>query len=277
MTQASSVHTEPDENCVPPTFGGYSQRTKQRPYAVRSSAAFAIPERIQIKQENWTNRTESQNGTQRSRGSALMPMLGETSKRAFDIIFAVALLVLLAPLMLFIAAFVRLTSPGSAIFSHSRIGKDGVVFPCLKFRTMVTDADRRLAELLDNDEQARAEWERDQKLRNDPRITPIGRFLRSSSLDELPQLINILLGHMSVVGPRPIVEDEAQRYGVHFADYCAVRPGLTGPWQIGGRNDVSYQERVKLDVMYVRNRSFAYDIVICLKTVPALATSRGCY
>jgi len=202
---------------------------------------------------------------------------GQGAKRLFDICFALTLLVIFAPLLLVLLTAIKLTSPGPVIFKQNRLGKDGRLFPCLKLRTMVIDADVQLENLLRSNAEARLEWERDQKLRNDPRITPIGSFLRRSSLDELPQLWNIFLGQMSVVGPRPIVEAEAVRYGVHLKHYYAVRPGLTGLWQIGGRNDVSYDERVRLDVRYVQSRSFQGDILICIKTLPALIASRGCY
>lgn len=205
------------------------------------------------------------------------PAAGQWAKRAFDITFASTLLIVFAPLLCLLYLAVMLSSPGPAIFRQPRVGKDGKLFLCLKLRSMVIDAEARLQELLAADAEARAEWARDQKLRDDPRITPIGRFLRSSSLDELPQLWNILIGDMSVVGPRPIVEAETVRYGQFFSAYCAVRPGLTGPWQIGGRNDICYDERVQLDVGYVHNRSFAGDLAICFKTVPAMMYARGCY
>lgn len=142
---------------------------------------------------------------------------------------------------------------------------------------MAVDADAQLARLLADDPVARAEWARDQKLRNDPRITRIGKFLRSSSLDELPQLWNILIGDMSVVGPRPIIAAEVPRYGRFFQDYCAVRPGLTGLWQVGGRNDVTYAERVQFDVRYIRTHTFIGDLVICIRTIPTMIGARGCY
>lgn len=202
---------------------------------------------------------------------------GSAAKRGFDIAFALIMIAVFAPLLLLLIAAVAISSPGPVIFRQRRIGKGGKIFLCLKLRSMVIDAEARLEALLAADGNARAEWASDQKLRHDPRITPIGRFLRRSSLDELPQLWNILVGEMSVVGPRPIVEAEAIRYGEFLSDYCKVRPGLTGPWQIGGRNDVSYDERVQLDVGYVRSRTFAADLAICFKTVPAMLASRGCY
>lgn len=202
---------------------------------------------------------------------------GEIAKRGFDILFSVIMLVLFAPLLVVLCLVVRLSSPGPAVFRQTRVGRDGKLFPCLKLRTMLVDAEARLQDLLASDPAARAEWDRDQKLRSDPRITKIGLFLRKSSLDEIPQLWNVLVGDMSVVGPRPIVEGEVFRYREFISDYYAVRPGLTGPWQIGGRNDVTYDERVALDSRYARSRSFSGDLVICFKTVPAMMQSRGCY
>jgi lipopolysaccharide/colanic/teichoic acid biosynthesis glycosyltransferase len=197
--------------------------------------------------------------------------------RSFDIVVAGLAAVLLLPVMLLIALAVKLTSSGPAIFRQQRVGRDGVFFPCLKFRSMVVDAQVQLDRLLSESEDARTEWDRDQKLRQDPRVTPIGDFLRRTSLDELPQLFNILVGQMSIVGPRPIVEGEITRYGSRFGDYCSVRPGLTGLWQISGRNDVSYGMRVRLDSLYAHRQSLALNFAICLKTVPAILTSRGCY
>lgn len=197
--------------------------------------------------------------------------------RSFDITVAAIAILILAPLMLFVAALVKAASRGPVLFRQQRVGRDGVLFPCLKFRSMVVDAQAQLDHLLAHSEEARQEWERDQKLRKDPRITPIGDFLRKTSLDELPQLFNILVGQMSIVGPRPIVEGEIIRYGSRFADYCSVRPGLTGLWQISGRNDVSYAMRVRLDSLYAQRQSLGLNFAICIKTVPVILTSRGCY
>ena len=161
-------------------------------------------------------------------------------------------------------------------FAHTRVGRHGRLFRCFKFRTMVPNAAEVLAELLARDPAARAEWARDRKLRNDPRITPIGRLLRKTSLDELPQLFNVLRGEMSLVGPRPVMPDELERYGEAQDRLSQVRPGLTGLWQISGRNDVDYERRVHLDAWYVRNWTFWYDILILFRTllvVPAEATA----
>lgn len=195
----------------------------------------------------------------------------------FDVAVASAVLLVFGPLMLLIAAGIWLGDRGPIFFGQHRIGMNGRKFRCLKFRSMAVDAERRLAELLATDPLAREEWHRLHKLTRDPRITPIGRFLRLSSLDELPQLINVLRGEMSIVGPRPIVQEECARYGRYIADYCRVRPGLTGMWQVSGRNDTSYRRRVALDVCYCRNFSLFMDMKILLLTVPAVVKAHGVY
>jgi Undecaprenyl-phosphate galactose phosphotransferase WbaP len=196
-------------------------------------------------------------------------------KRAMDVIGAGLLLVILAPFMLAIALFIR-TDGGPALFGHRRVGRQGRVFPCLKFRSMVTDSQARLDALLASDPAARAEWEATHKLKNDPRVTRIGRFLRATSLDELPQLINVLLGEMSLVGPRPVLQTELDRYyGAATAHYMSVRPGMTGLWQVSGRSDTSYAQRVALDVAYVARPSFWQDVSILLRTPIAVLSRRG--
>jgi exopolysaccharide production protein ExoY len=197
--------------------------------------------------------------------------------RMIDIVLSISALIFLAPLMLLVALAVYIVDPGPVLFGHRRLGKDGRTFRCWKFRSMVVDADARLQALLASDPQARAEWEADHKLRNDPRVTRIGHFLRKSSLDELPQFFNVLMGDMSLVGPRPIVSDEVAKYGRYFAKYCQVRPGITGLWQISGRNDVSYRRRVAMDIAYVRSKSLALDMGILLLTVPRVVARRGSY
>jgi exopolysaccharide production protein ExoY len=198
-------------------------------------------------------------------------------ERLVDIALSISALIFLAPLMLLVALAVYIVDPGPVLFGHRRLGKDGRTFRCWKFRSMVVDADARLQALLASDPQARAEWEADHKLRNDPRVTRIGHFLRKSSLDELPQFFNVLMGEMSLVGPRPIVSDEVAKYGRYFANYCRVRPGITGLWQISGRNDISYRRRVAIDVAYVRSKSLALDLSILLLTVPRVVARRGSY
>lgn len=188
---------------------------------------------------------------------------------------ALALLVFVAPLMIAGALAVFLQDRGPVFFAHRRIGRDGRSFPCLKFRSMAIDAEARLERILAQDPQARFEWATSRKLRVDPRITPLGDFLRRSSLDELPQLLNVLRGEMSLVGPRPIVQAEAAHYGRRFGSYCAVRPGITGLWQVSGRSDVCYRQRVALDVLYVRRKCLTLDFRILLQTVPAVLLRRG--
>ncbi len=197
--------------------------------------------------------------------------------RLLDISVSSILILALAPLLLLVALLIYVTDPGPVIFGHVRIGRGGQSFRCLKFRSMVTDAQERLTALLESDPEARAEWQRDHKLKNDPRITGIGSFLRQSSLDELPQLFNVLSGEMSLVGPRPIVIDEVVRYRRYFDRYCAVRPGITGLWQVSGRNDVTYRRRVAMDVAYVRAQSFRLNLAILLMTVPSVLASQGSY
>jgi exopolysaccharide production protein ExoY len=199
------------------------------------------------------------------------------SVRALDIVVSLAALVFLAPLLICIGIAVFVTDPGPMFFAHRRIGRNGQAFACLKFRSMVIDAERRLSDVLSQDPRARFEWEQDHKLRNDPRITPIGAFLRRSSLDELPQLVNVLRGEMSIVGPRPIVEAEAVRYGRKFKMYCRVRPGITGLWQVSGRNNISYRRRVACDVVYARSKSLLGDLRIIAMTLPAVLLAKGSY
>jgi exopolysaccharide production protein ExoY len=201
----------------------------------------------------------------------------EALERLVEIPICLVALLFLAPLMLVIAAIVRLHDGGPALFGHVRVGKDGRRFRCLKFRSMAPDAEDRLAALLRSDPQAREEWRRDHKLRNDPRVTNIGRFLRKSSLDELPQLFNVLLGEMSLVGPRPIVAAEITRYGRFYARYCSIRPGVTGLWQVSGRNEVDYHRRVALDLLYIKRRNLTFYLWILLATVPAVLTRRGAH
>jgi lipopolysaccharide/colanic/teichoic acid biosynthesis glycosyltransferase len=198
-------------------------------------------------------------------------------KRALDLFGAAALLAVLAVPLVLIALLVRVDG-GPALFAHRRIGRGGVPFRCLKFRTMVPDAEARLAALLATDPAARAEWEATRKLRDDPRITRIGRFLRASSLDELPQLINVLRGEMSLVGPRPVPEAElAACYGAAAEHYKSVRPGITGLWQVSGRSDTSYADRVALDVAYVTRPSLREDLRILLRTPLVVLFRRGAY
>lgn len=201
--------------------------------------------------------------------------VGGLLKRSADIVGAALLLLFFLPLMGFIAVAVRLAGPGPVVYAHERVGFGGRTFRCYKFRSMVPDADAALAKHLAANPAARREWETSRKLTNDPRITPIGRFLRVTSLDELPQLFNVLKGEMSLVGPRPIVADEGRFYGEHFADYLSARPGMTGLWQVSGRSDVSYDRRVALDAHYVANWSPKLDASILLRTLKVVLARDG--
>lgn len=197
--------------------------------------------------------------------------------RTLDVAIALLALLFVLPLMTLIAAAIFLQDRGPILFRHRRIGRGGKPFYCWKFRSMAVDAEARLSEMLRRDAAAREEWARDQKLRDDPRVTSLGSFLRRSSLDELPQLFNVLQGTMSLVGPRPIVDAEIARYGRRFRHYCAVKPGITGLWQISGRNDVSYRTRVALDCLYAKSQSPALYIWIVMVTIPAVLSRRGSY
>ncbi|WP_324718117.1 undecaprenyl-phosphate galactose phosphotransferase WbaP [Carboxydochorda subterranea] len=198
-------------------------------------------------------------------------------KRLAELLLALAVSVVALPVMALIVVAVKLDSPGPVLFGHERVGQGGRRFRALKFRTMVPNADSVLRESLARDAALRDEWAREHKLKNDPRITRVGRFLRRFSLDELPQLWNVLRGDMSLVGPRPIVADEAAKYGPAFDLYSRVRPGLTGLWQVSGRNDTSYEERVELDSYYIRNWSVWLDVYILMRTVTAVLSGKGAY
>ena len=200
---------------------------------------------------------------------------GFEAKRLLDILGASAAFILCAPVMILI--FLGLCFQGNPIFAQQRVGRGGKLFRCYKFRTMINGAEQVLADYLEHNPAAREEWRLTFKLTNDPRITPMGHFLRKSSLDELPQLFNILKGEMSLVGPRPIVVEEFAKYQEHFYVYASGRPGLTGLWQIKGRNDTTYAERVAFDVEYVRNWSLRRDVAIVLMTVKRVLQGRGAY
>ena len=200
----------------------------------------------------------------RGLASRLAPVVD--GSRCVDLAVALAALVLLAPLMVVVALTVWAHDGGPPIYGQERLGRYGRPFLCLKFRSMPVGAAERLREILAADAVSRAEWMRDRKLRNDPRLTGLGALLRRSSLDELPQLFNVLKGEMGVVGPRPIVSSEIPRYRRYYKDYCTVRPGITGLWQVSGRNNVSYRRRVALDVAYIRSRSLALDLRLIAAT-----------
>ena len=203
--------------------------------------------------------------------------IGGKSKRIFDVIIASITLIVFLPLFSFVVLLLKLTDPGPVIFRHIRVGQGGRRVACFKFRSMVLDSDKVLKTLLESDPAARKEWDRTQKLANDPRITPVGKFLRQSSLDELPQLINVIRGDMSLVGPCPIVPSELTRYGDKLSLYLQARPGITGIWQVSGRNDCGYYRRIEMDANYVRNWRFSTDFVILLRTLGAVLAQRGSY
>jgi len=197
-------------------------------------------------------------------------------KRFLDVIGAIVLGVVFMPLIVVIVFMLR-RNGGPVIYMHRRVGRGGRMFPCLKFRTMVPDADDALRELLEHNAELQAEWVRDHKLRHDPRVTQLGRFLRRTSLDELPQLVNVLRGEMSLVGPRPVVREELLRYGKNVETYLAARPGITGLWQVTGRNDTDYRRRVVLDTYYVRNQNLFLDLYILAKTTGVVLGGNGAY
>lgn len=200
------------------------------------------------------------------------------TKRLFDIIFSLGALISLSPLFLFIALAIAVTSPGKVTYGHLRVGRGGKPFKCYKFRTMYIDAEKRLHEILNANPEMKVEWEKSFKLKNDPRITPLGRFLRKTSLDELPQFWNVLRGHLSVVGPRPVVAEELnQFFGDKAKTVLKIRPGVTGPWQVSGRNDTTYETRVQMDTHYVATHSLWVDLRLIGKTIYCMLTRKGAY
>lgn len=203
--------------------------------------------------------------------------VGGATKRAFDVAGASVIILLALPLIVVALIAAMMQSDGPVFFGHRRVGFRGGFFKCLKFRTMAVDAEARLKTYLAANPEAAEEWARDQKLRKDPRITAVGEVLRKTSLDELPQLLNVLRGEMSLVGPRPITEEELHRYGDRRTAYLSARPGLTGLWQVSGRNSTTYEKRTELDAQYVATWSLAQDVSIMLRTIPALlGSSKGC-
>lgn len=201
--------------------------------------------------------------------------LKEQIETAIHQAIAAILLLLISPIFLFICLMIWRVDGSPVFFGHYRVGRDGRLFRCLKFRSMRRDSEQVLAKLLAENPEARAEWERDQKLARDPRITPIGQFIRKTSLDELPQLINVLRGEMRLVGPRPVTPPELTRYGSTRWHYVSVRPGITGLWQVSGRNKTTYEERVALDKHYVETASPMTDLKILLRTVYVVLTGHG--
>ncbi len=199
-------------------------------------------------------------------------------KRTFDILFSASVLFFGLPVYCLIAIAIRCSSRGNSVYSHERIGRGGKTFRCFKFRTMYPDADLKLKELLEKNPDFRKEWEETRKLKNDPRVTPLGSFLRKTSLDELPQFWNVMRGDLSIVGPRPVVKAEiSQYYGPKASKILSVRPGITGLWQVSGRNDTTYGTRIRLDEEYIDNHSFILDLKLVLKTIPSMIFSKGAY
>ena len=210
-------------------------------------------------------------------GETSTSIVGGFVKRWFDVLGAVGAILMLLPLFCLIALAIKLWDRGPVFYRHRRVGLNGTAFDCLKFRSMVINADEVLKRHLATDRDAAREWEKTRKLKRDPRITPLGSSMRKTSIDELPQLFNILKGEMSFVGPRPIVTAEVPKYGDCIDHYLRARPGLTGPWQVSGRNDVDYATRVALDRQYVEAWSFGRDLTIIAKTARVVVTARGCY
>lgn len=207
--------------------------------------------------------------------STPLAIVHEQAALRINQLLALTLVVAFSPLLLAIIFMIWHTDGAPVFFAHYRVGKGGKLFGCLKFRSMRRDSDKVLTELLRSDSAAKAEWARDQKLTNDPRITPIGQFLRKTSLDELPQLINVLRGEMHFVGPRPVTVSELNRYGAIRWHYISVPPGITGLWQVNGRNNTTYAQRVEFDRQYVESRSMMTDVAILFKTVRVVLMREG--
>ena len=208
-------------------------------------------------------------------GNRLKRPTDRLAKILFECIIASLAVICLLPLCLVLAILVKCTSPGSVIYRAKRLGLNGKPIEVWKFRTMYKDADQRLAKLLEENPELKKEWEENFKLKNDPRVTPLGKILRKTSLDELPQFINVLRGEMAVIGPRPIVEKEVSYYGKHYEVFSRVKPGITGFWQVSGRSDTTYERRIELDMYYINNWSIWLDYYIFLKTIKEVLICRG--
>jgi len=198
-------------------------------------------------------------------------------KRLLDLIMVIFGGILISPFIIFIVITIKLSSPGPVLYKHKRLGKDGKHFYAYKFRSMITDADAQLKNIMEKEPELKTEWENNHKLQNDPRITGIGRFLRRTSIDELPQLINIFKGEMYLVGPRPIVDDEIIKYGEDFNRVFSIKPGLTGLWQVSGRSHADYHDRIAYDTYYIQNWSVWLDLWIIYKTIGAVILGKGAY
>ncbi|MDJ0858782.1 MAG: sugar transferase [Dinoroseobacter sp.] len=204
--------------------------------------------------------------------------VGGFAKRVFDVAFSFVAILSTLPFFIVLPAIVMVVSPGPIFFAHTRIGYGGMPFPCLKFRTMVPNADQLLTEYLASNPEAQAEWDQHRKLKNDPRIIPfVGNLMRRLSFDELPQFFNVLRGEMSVVGPRPLTLDEVKDYGEAARRYKAARPGITGLWQVSGRSDISFRDRIDLDCRYVATCNLTSDIQLIARTISVLLNGRGAY
>jgi undecaprenyl-phosphate galactose phosphotransferase len=210
----------------------------------------------------------------------------DSCKRAFDLIFSSIFLLFSSPLLLLLAISVKRSSPGPIFYKSPRLGRGGKVIQCLKFRTMFVDAEEKLKLLLQTEIHLQREWETFQKFKDDPRITPLGKFLRKTSLDEIPQFFNVLAGDLSVVGPRPptligppesYLEEIRKLYGPSAVKILSVRPGITGIWQISGRSQIPFAERAKMEAQYAESRNFWIDLVVIAKTIPAVLQSKGAF
>ncbi len=210
---------------------------------------------------------EKQTPRNKPQGLSLQGLHGEFAKRMFDIVFSLSILILFFPVYLVLTLLIALSSEGPVFYIQERVGRNRKTFNCIKFRTMVKGADEILMQIMDTSPELRQEFEANFKLKKDPRITKIGQFLRLTSLDEFPQFWNVLKGDMSVVGPRPLVEEELPKYGCHIDQVLTIRPGITGLWQVSGRNDIPYPRRVQIDLHYVKFRNFWLDVWVIVKTI----------
>ncbi len=237
--------------------------------------AFSLANGAPLPELTWQGRGKAGKGWQLQ-----VPTAGrryQVVKRSFDVLASVALLPVIVPMLLVIGAAVGMSSGFPVFYSQARLGRRGTQFPIYKFRTMSKDADRVLAACLERSHEARLEWQQTHKLKNDPRVTRLGRFLRKTSLDELPQIFNVLRGEMSLVGPRPISHAERIKYADRFAYYSNAVPGVTGLWQVSGRSNLSYAERVRLDEQYVRHWTFGRDLKILWRTPRSIVRRDGAY